>query len=93
MDILVFFSVSNTLLILDNIRNCILKYIVTLRFVLDGLWCLTPRQSVLLVEETGTPGGNYGTTQVTNKLYHIMLYRVQLAMNGVQNHNVSGDRH
>ena len=67
-----------------------------------GLWCLKPHStifklyrdgSVLLVEETTVPGETHRPylSQVTDKLYHIMLYRVHLTVRGIRTHNFSGD--
>jgi hypothetical protein len=47
-----------------------------------GLWCLTP---LSMVEETGISGEKTtDLSQVIDKLYHIMLYRLHLAWAGFE---------
>ena len=49
--------------------------------------------SDLLVEESGVLGETTDPSKVTDKLYHIILYRVHLTMSRVRTYNISSERH
>ena len=85
-------------------KSCVTQHITVMNesenFI--GLWFLIPLstifqlyqwQSVLLVKETGVPRKTTILPQVTDKLYHIMLYWVHLAMSVRFKLHVIGDRH
>ena len=59
-----------------------------------GEWCLTSVLTIFqLYRKPVYPEKTTDLHKVTDKLYHMMLYRVDLTMSGIRSHNFSGDKH
>ena len=71
--------------------------VLNVRFVL-GLWCLLPLSTIFQLyrgdqfywwRKAEDPEKTTDLSQITSKLYHIMLYR----LSGTRSHNIRSNRH
>jgi hypothetical protein len=92
----------NYIYIENKYNNVTLGYMCARADWIIDLWCLTPLSTIFQLyrggqyhwwRKHGVRGENHQSVASHWQIYHIMLYGVHLAMNGVRTHNFSSDRH
>ena len=85
------FRVQNDISQQHELCSYYLYFCISLIYQGLGLWCLMPLLQIYRGGQFYQWRKSKFLEKTTNKLYHILLYRVYLSMSGIQTHNFSGD--
>jgi len=76
-----------------NIFGWLISWFMVFNTTFNNILVISWRSDIYWWKKPEDPEKTTDLSLVTDKLYHIMMYRVHLAMTTIRTHNISGDRH